>query len=81
MGQCFERDHTQNFRDCFVMFGLLYMLAVTLLIYELNLITGTRGQKKIALPGISTLCDFGIHILKYILMNSGAAVFAFHVYY
>lgn len=46
MGQCFERDHTQNFRECFVMFGLLYMLAVTLLSYELNLITGTYGQKK-----------------------------------
>lgn len=57
------------------------MLAVTLLIYELNLITGTYGQKKIALTGISTLCGFGIHILKYNLMNSEAAVFAFHVYY
>lgn len=81
MGQCFERDHIQNFRECFVMFGLLHMLGVTLLIYELNLITGICEQKKIALRGISTLCGFGIHILKYNLMNSGAAIFAFHVYY
>lgn len=77
----FERAHTQNFRERFVMFGLLHMLAVTLLIYELNLITGTCGQKKIALTGISTLCGFGIHILKYNLMNSGAAIFVFHVHY